>query len=363
MLDERRHNQSGFALPLAIFFMAILTLLLTAAFAKIQGDRRVADSSGDAVTALAVAQSGLHTYVGTRTGRPANGDSVRVNVVGGYADVIAHVMQRPADTMAAELFVVRSTGHVINPTQGSDPQASRTVARFVQWQASGGLTTFPAAFTAANGLRNYTNGIVTITGVDSASCGATTIGGLWVYKNNPNYGGANGITMSGSPAHNDDDNNQSTVADRIGVTWSTIEADGFTPNYTSLSNTSTLNTWSTYVVSGTPTLTASGSGILIAKDSLIIGNVGAPSITWSGIILVGKSVRFNALITRIEGLLVTGLDRQLSGGASNTNNGSVGGTGKTQIIEYNSCNIRRALQYVSGFAPVLNGWVDNWGTY
>ena len=357
MLKRHARDQAGFALPLAIFFMAILTLLLTAAFAKIQGDRRVADSSGEAVTALAVAQSGLQNYVGSRTGRPADGDSVRINVTGGYADVIAKVMQHPADTMATELFVVRAVGHVIVPTAGSDPQASRTIARFIQWNASGGLTTFPAVFTAANGLSDYSSGTVTILGTDSASCGAAAVTQLWIYKNNPNQGHAPPTVTV-----NDNDNSKATVANRVGVTWSTIEADGFTPNYTALT-ASTLNTWSTYVVTGTPTLTASGSGIIIAKDSLILGSVGATSITWSGIILVGKSVRFNATTTRIEGLLATGLDNQLSGGAAATSNGTVGGAGKTQIIEYNSCDIRRALQYVSGFAPISNGWVDSWGTY
>src|SRR5579864_9402045 len=115
-----RSDQDGFALPLAIFFMAILTLLLTAAFAKVQGDRRVADSSGAAVSALAVAQSGLQTYIGSRTGRPVDGDSVRVNAVGGYADVVAQLADKVVDTTTNELYVVRSTGHMIDPTQGAD---------------------------------------------------------------------------------------------------------------------------------------------------------------------------------------------------------------------------------------------------
>src|ERR1051325_3166569 len=122
-------RERGFALPLAIFFMAILTLLLTAAFAKVQGDRRVADSSGAAVTARAVAQSALPIYVGAINTRPADGEPIRINTAGGRGGVVARVVIR-ADTFSP-VYVVKSTGRVIDPAQGSDPVASHVIAQFV----------------------------------------------------------------------------------------------------------------------------------------------------------------------------------------------------------------------------------------
>jgi len=33
------------------------------------------------------------------------------------------------------------------------------------------------------------------------------------------------------------------------------------------------------------------------------------------------------------------------------------------VVQYNSCRIRDALAKLTGFAPIPNGWVDNWATY
>ena len=38
-------TRRGFALPMTLFLISIVTLMLTAAFAKVQSDRRVAESS------------------------------------------------------------------------------------------------------------------------------------------------------------------------------------------------------------------------------------------------------------------------------------------------------------------------------
>lgn len=352
-----RRGEAGFALPLAIFFMAILTLLLTAAFAKVQGDRRVADSSGAAVTALAFAQTGLQTYLGSTTARPPDGDSTRINLSSGYgyADVVAYIVDHMVDTMSPELYVVKSTGHVIDPTQGADPQASRTIAQFAQWR-TGTLTQYPAVFTAANGLNDYIGGTVTISGSDSTSCGDNSRGGLRVPNNQPRAVDAP-PNVSGPAFGFVDGGGKGTVADLVGVDWDTVQSGGFTADYTTLTN---LNSWSSYLISGNATLSASGSGLLIVTDNLTI--TGA-SINWAGVILVGKSIIFNGAYARISGLLATGLDEQLGGAQGQTSNGSVGGASQEQVILYNSCNVRKAMQGVIGFSPIGNGWVENWATY
>jgi len=48
--------------------------------------------------------------------------------------VRAWVVQKPADTMQNQMYVVRSTGYAIVPAAGATPQGIRTVAQFGYWQ-------------------------------------------------------------------------------------------------------------------------------------------------------------------------------------------------------------------------------------
>ena len=146
-------GERGFALPLAIFIVTITTLMLTAAFVRTGAEQRMANSSGSTVDALAVARSGLGQYLAyydLLQVRPADGDSLRMNVNGGYADVVAELVRVPADSMDPHLYIVRSRGTVIEPVQGSDPQAERLIAQFANW-VQGGLKRV-AAHTAMNGI-------------------------------------------------------------------------------------------------------------------------------------------------------------------------------------------------------------------
>ena len=335
-----KQHQSGFVLPLAIFFMSILTLLLTAAFAKVQNDRRIADSTGATVSALTVAQSGLQAYYSTKTTRPPDGDSVRINEPGGYADVIATVAEA-VDTTANNnfLYIIRSTGHIIQPTQGSDPQASRIIAQFAQWQTTGGLNTYPAVFTAENGMNDWAGaGTVFINKTDSASCGGSVADEIDVP--NPKPAPPPGVTIVGHGG--------GWFNSHVGVNWNALTTT-FTPTYTTLTN---LASWSSYVINGNATLYGSGNGLLVVTGNLTIGN----GVTWAGVVLVGNQVIFSGATATVSGLIMTGL-----GGSASPN--TWGGAGKTQNFNYNSCNIRHAMQVLTGFAPVANGWVDTWGTY
>ena len=157
MLPSAR-SEEGFALPFTVFVIAIITVMLASILTRVAIDRRIAESASDGVDAVAIAQSGLQTYLAIlnvdacyRALRPVDGDSVRINVTGGFANVIAQGMRRPTDTLAGTwTYIVRSTGFVIEPTMGSDPQAKRTVAQFARWQR--GYINTVAAYTVANGL-------------------------------------------------------------------------------------------------------------------------------------------------------------------------------------------------------------------
>jgi hypothetical protein len=153
------------ALPITIFIVTVLTITLAAAFARVGAERAIAVGADKAVSALTVAQTGLQKYLAFRTTRPEDGDSVRFNVSGGYADVVARVVRRPADTLVRETFIIRSTGNVIVPALGATTQGKRTVAQFAMWQV--GVIRRIAAYVAANRARDQNPaGQVKLNGAD-----------------------------------------------------------------------------------------------------------------------------------------------------------------------------------------------------
>jgi hypothetical protein len=358
---------------MTLFLISILTLMLTAAFAKVQSDRRVAESSGANVTALAIAKAGLQQYMGTRPfnspgsvatpWRPPGGDSIRITLAGGYADVIARVVRKPADTLANWLYVIRSVGHVIEPTQGADPQAVRTIAQFAQWQT--GRIDVTAAYLAANSI-NTVNGngsyVVTVSGedmngsaptvaADSAPFGSAGLpntsnnGASTDWDTRPVVGPPNPNRINGSPL---------LVAQKTNIDWYAILSGAFTPDYTTI-QTSGADQWNytSQMVTGNATLNGTGSGLLIVTGDLSWGTNSA----WYGIILVGGRIVFNDN-NAVYGALFSGLNQALGTSVVRTDLGS-----HTVSIMYNSAYVGLALARLTGFAPIPNGWVDNWAMY
>lgn len=351
-------NQRGIALPLTIFVVTVMTILLAAAFAQVSAERRLAAGSSDAIAALTVAQSGLDRYLAYRNSlrlRPADGDSQRINLVGGYADVVARVVQRPpADTLEPWTYLIRSTGSVILPALGARVQARRTVAQFAQWQV--GRMRQIAAFEAANGLRDqnpatgvrivgddYCNARPAIASVRAASGSSLSRGS---YSPAPVIGGSG-----------------TQLADTIGVDWARIVSGGFEPDYRTLR----LREWAykSVLIQGDATLAAGsgsiwGNGLLIVTGDLTTTGNGA--VFWYGIVLVGGEIVFNARHTHFYGLVISGLNHALPGPPPRA--GQLGGTaGRRYHVDYASCYVEPTLARLTGFAPVRNGWMDNWAEY
>ena len=75
-------REDGIALPTTILVVTLVTIMISALFVRTQVDRRIGESGGHSVDALALAQGGLESYMGTlsfdacdRPIRPADGDS------------------------------------------------------------------------------------------------------------------------------------------------------------------------------------------------------------------------------------------------------------------------------------------------
>jgi hypothetical protein len=344
-------SRRGIALPLTIFVITLITVMLAAAFARVAAERALAAGSSDAVSALTVAQSGLQAYLGSRTSRPPDGDSVRYNVTGGYADVVARLVESDSLDDRKTTYIVRSTGYIIVPALGANTQGKRTVAQFAQWQS--GVIRQYAAWVAANDLHDQSPYRITVNGNDACGDSAAT----WAVRtqNSSSYTHSAGQgSYSGAFPSPNESGSGNQVANETGVDWSTIVSGGFVPEHTSLLTGDTL--YGSYLIQGDATVSnASGTGLLIVTDDLTMSGAFA---SWSGLVLVGDEIRFLATDSTVfRGMVISGL------------NGLLGSThtidfGATRVnIRYDSCRISKALARLTGFFPVPNAWVDNWASY
>jgi hypothetical protein len=356
-------REEGIALPTTIFVVTLVTIMISALFARVRVDRQIGETSGHQVDALVIAQSGLETYLGTvnfdacdRPLRPPDGDSVRINVTGGYADVVAHVMQRPVDSLDTWMYVVRSTGRSIVPTLGSDPQAEHTVAQFAEWQSN---TVIPqAAFTAANGLVRTAGGGLEFLGDDQApvGCQEPSVHALRLPAGTDPTPRAD-FVMNGAAPLIEQSGTKNQVAVETGIDWAATIGGGL------VADTNAIVLWDmsypVMLVTGDATLNASSSqgfGTLIVTGNLTIQG---DYLYWYGIVLVGGTIAFNANQQLFDGFVVSGLNEQLGTPVAMGGIGTV----STTDIDYDSRYARLALQAFAGFAPVSGAWIDNWATY
>ncbi len=341
---SRLRRKDGIALPLTIFAVAIVTLMLSTVMVRVRTDLGLAVSSSDVTEGLVIALNGLRAYMASTADRPDDGDSIRINVQGGYAMLVAHLVQRPTDTLDNWRFVIRSTGYVIKPDEGSDPRAIRTVAQFADWQHGAIYTS--AALTAINGI-DYTSGTdIIVNGNDN--CSAEGVAGLRAPS-----GSDSPDSTYGSPAARIQDS-WSEVANETRVNWAAIvggefEADHTTPVFDT--------TYSSYYLEGNVYLeNVSGTGLLIVTGEL---DTEGYYFGWDGVVLVGGKFDPDADSTQITGMLISGLNKTL-GTAVGKNDFTE--SADRLFMSYGSCDIDETLEEARGFIPMENTWMDNWAT-
>jgi len=352
-------DDRGFALPAVILLVALLTVLLTSGLTRARTERQLADASDDFAAAMAIAESGLQTYYGTVTAPPGDGDSTRINVTGGYANVVVHLVQRPPDTTQPLLYLVRSTGIVINPAAGPIPQSRRTAAQFAEWEY--GYMLRRAVLTAPNGLqhrsRNSDPARLEVNGADLCGVSPPIPG---IRAKTINWGGPPDpdTIIVGTPRMIEGGTADSIAAQtRIG--WTAAWGNGLIPDYATFQNGST--TYPIQRVAGTLTLTGTnaGSGLLLVQDDLEITGT---SFTFNGIILVGGLIQFWADYNRVNGLVISGLNGSTSTSATRTGSGPPDNRRDTHLY-YDTCRVDSTLAALSGFVPVRNAWFDTWATF
>jgi hypothetical protein len=268
--------------------------------------------------------------------------------------VVARIIWNPSDSLEGVKYIIRSTGRLIKPTQGADPQAVRTVAQFAQWQI-GSLDPL-AAFTAINHFTAPVGpgGTFVLDGNDHCVPAHASLRGLqapiWPLLT-PNLAPPEVIPAPGVLRWGF----ETTLATETGIDWQSVVNGPFTPDHTTLTD---LTSWSSYRIPGDATFTdVTGNGLMtVVGDLTIAGSI----FDWQGVLLVGGTIVFTADTSRIYGAVVSGLERQLGSSAPD---GDWGVAGTHIEIRYYSCYVSNALLAETGFATIRGAWMDNWATY
>ena len=362
-------NERGFALPITLFLIAILTLMLGSAFTRAATENQIAGSSKATVDALFVAQAGLHKYLGQDftdldSPRPLSGDSVRLDVPGGWAWVVPDVLQTPADTMDNFRYIIRSTGYVVDPNDESTPLASRTVAQFADWQHAW-LDAPRAALIAANGLDIEADN-VELNGQDQSNplCAGDPLlpAGFGARLPASSYNtDLDDADFTGSPDSLELGTRES-VAQLVNIDWEAIRAGEFIAEYTSPQNGLT-GDFPSQLVAGNYTESRdnfSGEGLLIVTGDLTVDD-DKDYWYWRGVILVGGEASIEADHVYIFGTIISGLN-YLTGDSPTDDDSDFKGDHEFRL-RFDSCNIRKSLRFLRGFVPLKNTWIDNWATF
>jgi hypothetical protein len=376
----KMRNRKGFAMPMAIFTIAVMTAALAAAYSNTTTEMTTNVASRSQNRAYQIAEAGLEQFMALRGTRksdgitpwctncvadPAAADSEWSNVPlpGGYASIVA-VRVRPAVGSSNAVYFIRSTGTdtswVINKAKGTT-YAQRTVGIYATWVTS--TMNVKAAWLSYSGLTK--NGTGLISGVDDCNK-QPTVAGVMVDKGDLDVEG-NSFNPLGSPPV-DSSNTFQQLKDQSTVDWNAITTGNAIPADIEIPGGSfpstaafdaDTNYWPIiHIHTNGYSLPNRGRGFIIADSDFVISG----SNMWNGIILVGEQLTSNGNNT-VAGATVTGLNYLINGQTPNfstksnaTDNSEANGT-KTYV--YNSCYVSLASQQLRRYVTMSNSWMDN----
>ena len=348
---ERR----GFAIPIAILVILVLTIMVAGGFSLVSAERRSVADQKSQISAFRIAEQGLELFLVRRdslmSGQPGYKlvpgakDSIRINMTGGYADVSLTRLRAPKGSQSG-LYVVRSKGVETAGAYAGIPQGVRTVAQYVLWEPA--PMQVLAGWTALSGLQKN-GGAGTLGGIDLCGDSAAVAG--VVVPVNPGYTGKT-VAVGDPPV-------DSVAPDSVAIDWNAIVNGGMIQATITIPGgswpTVQLQDTSYYPIiriNGDYTLPSSGQGMLIVTGNLTISG----STTWKGVLLVGGDITSNGN-NGIQGATVSGLNVKLGTYVpSSTANG-------TKQYNYNSCEVAKATTTMGALVTLRNTWVDNWVEY
>ena len=331
--------------------------MLATAFVRTTNEHMVASGASATVAVFNIAEAGLDAFFhDTSSTRPADGDSIRYNLPGGYAWVYAHELQRPADTIASDfIYLIESRAVLIDPNHGDSAQALRRVYQMARWQT--GSIQVDAMLTAAAGIHRRS-------GSSQYTLEAWDGGGNNICQTGLQI--ASTHTGSTPPAADVEDGlprivsgaSDSAVAAQTGIRWGDIVSGKYNADHSTVQLGDTSGFTSQLIV-GDLFLNSGdrGSGLLIVTDDLYTVETGGGEVEWRGIVLVGGELQTDAALTDFHGVVVTGLNAMLGIAAPKT---EFGGPGVDTDFLYEPCFVEEALKNLTGWIPVEGTRVDNW---
>jgi hypothetical protein len=371
-------NRTGFALPVVILAMFLLVGALASGFTLLSGERAADDATLQAQSAAALAETGLQQAMNNRTGLglpPSPGaapDSARLQVAGGYVDIITARLREPVEGGAPGLYFVRTRGTRTATGVGGGGAAVATASAFATYRTI--TLTVKASMTGLNGIqKNGTSGI--ISGHDACGEKASLPGvavpadpgidgtGQW---QNSLDGSVKADTIGATPQE---------AAEEVGIDWDAIvNHDAIVPDFdvpangtgfptsTWFSNNPTL--YPVIIVRNGPSPSTTWSLPNVGRGTLIVFgdlNLNGSNGGWDGIILVGGSLTSNGA-NEVNGATITGLNVKLGLEVAANDVNELNGTKK---YLYNSCSVANALNASGGamLRPVNATWANNFPTY
>lgn len=359
-----RLNRRGATLPLSLLVLVMLGFSVAVAYARLSSERRITSDAQAQMNAFTVAQSGLARYMEQVAAKPAASPAnITYNdLPGGSATITIRMLRESTTTLLPAVYVVSSRG--TNTTakrysSGAAP-AERSVATYALWVP----TPFDlnGAFTSLSGIdKNGNSGAldgndhcVAAGGNQPAIPGAAVPNGTFTGQFGPINGAPDDVpSYMGTPG------TAGTAKDQVQIDWAGIVAGTkLPPNFTTPTwpTAGQFANWPVVKANGDLVLPSSGKGVLIVTGNLTI-NGAVPPLQWDGIVLVGGNIIANGNMN-LYGAVITGLN------IKSGNNVPVQSVGNgTKIIQYDSCNLSRALSHIGYLQRVRNGWTDTWSSY
>ena len=360
----------GFALPLALFFIAIMTVTLTASFMMTSGERRSNDSQAAQQRAYNNAAVGLEAYMGDRgtqfklTGPPAVNEPEQKFQVSTSSLDSAYILARrlraesgtPGQpTYVPALYSIRSRGvYRGNKLPGVD-NAERSVGMMAIYE-KGNLSVL-AGWTSLSGMRkNGASGL--LSGEDHCGKAGTLAG---VAMPDGSFTGSDNAMVGNPPIRYLGTQEAANAA--VKINWDGIKnGSAITADYVDAWPAANLWDnpdfwpiihWTGDRVISLPKLHNTQRGMLIVDGDLSLSG----NVTWDGIILVGGNITSNGANT-IYGAIVTGLDEKIGEDVISNEIGN-----GTKIYQYDSCNVEKATASMGSLRALRNTYIDNWRSF
>jgi Tfp pilus assembly protein PilX len=373
-------NRRGFALPLAIMIIAILTAAIAAGFAATATESVVNNAQRAQERAYQIAEAGLQQFVVRRAEAgfsthlitdpsliTTDSEYTRVQLPGGYADVVAIQVRKQFSAPKPALYFIRARG-VDTAARlggaGNATYAERTVGVYAKWNTAtlnvlAALTTFHGVTevgAASNIFRTKNPGCTS-----SDTSLTSDIATVWAVGN---------VTQGGTTVDSSSYLVLDALRDSAAIDWDAIKnGNSVVADVTIPPNpwpsAAVLATWPIIrIKQALYSVPSSGSGIIIADSNLILPR----PYDWNGIIMTGGIAIFRGgsgtNVSYTYGAVVSGLNHLLPGasppGAITVDNDTVGAS---HTVRYDPCNVARAGLRFHGYSVMSNSWMDNVATW